>query len=99
MKGHAKIKVEIKNGVLFVYHNDGTLLHKRNATLQTWEKIWQAIENERAIESIQNYKTMKEQNDKIEKFFAKVDNITFKAVKIMALFIPLYVLYQLIFNS
>ena len=42
---------------------------------------------------------MKEQNDKIEKFFTKVDNITFKAVKIMALFIPLYVLYQLIFNS
>ncbi len=50
MKGHAKIKVEIKNGVLFVYHNDGTLLHKRNATPQTWEKIWQAIEKGRAIE-------------------------------------------------
>lgn len=99
MKGHAKIKVEIKNGVLFVYHNDGTLLHKRNATLQTWEKIWQAIENERAIESIQNYKTMKEQNDKIEKFFTKVDKITFQAVKIMALFIPLYILFQIIFNS
>ena len=42
---------------------------------------------------------MREQNDKIEKFFTKVDNITFKAVKIMAVFIPLYVLYQLIFNS
>lgn len=90
MKGHAKIKVEIKNGVLFVYHNDGTLLHKRNATLQTWEKIWQVIENR---------ETMKEQNDKIEKFFTKVDKITFKAVKIMAVFIPLYVLYQLIFNN
>ena len=99
MKGHAKIKVEIKNGVLFVYHNDGTLLHKRNATLETWEKIWQAIENERAIESIQNYKTMREQNDKIEEFFAKVDKITFKAVKIMAAFIPLYILFQLIFNN
>ena len=90
MKGHAKIKVEIKNGVLFVYHNDGTLLHKRNATLETWEKIWQVIENR---------ETMKEQNDKIEKFFAKVDKITFKAVKIMAVFIPLYVLFQIIFNS
>jgi hypothetical protein len=42
---------------------------------------------------------MKEQNDKIEKFFNKVDKLTFKAVKIMAIFIPLYVLYQLIFNS
>lgn len=42
---------------------------------------------------------MKEQNDKIEKFFAKVDKLTFKAVKIMAVFIPLYVLFQLIFNS
>ena len=46
-----------------------------------------------------NYKTMKEQEDKIEKFFTKVDKFTFKAVKIMAVFIPLYVLYQLIFNS
>jgi phosphosulfolactate synthase (CoM biosynthesis protein A) len=42
---------------------------------------------------------MKEQNDKIEKFFNEVDKLTFKAVKIMAVFIPLYVLYQLIFNS
>ena len=42
---------------------------------------------------------MKEQNDKIEKFFTKVDKITFKAVKIMAIFIPLYVLFQVIFNS
>jgi hypothetical protein len=42
---------------------------------------------------------MKEQEDKIEKFFTKVDKFTFKAVKIMAVFIPLYVLYQLIFNS
>lgn len=40
-----------------------------------------------------------QQNDKIEKFFTKVDKITFQAVKIMAAFIPLYVLYQLIFNS
>lgn len=90
MKGHAKIKVEIKNGVLFVYHNDGTLLHKRNATLETWEKIWQVIENR---------ETMKEQNDKIEKFFNKVDKLTFQAVKIMAIFIPLYILFQLIFNN
>ena len=42
---------------------------------------------------------MREQNDKIEKFFNKVDNITFKAVKIMAVFLPLYILFQLIFNS
>lgn len=42
---------------------------------------------------------MKEQNDKIEKFFNKVDKLTFQAVKIMAVFIPLYVLFQLIFNS
>ena len=42
---------------------------------------------------------MREQNDKIEKFFTKVDKLTFKAVKIMALFVPFYVLYQLIFNS
>jgi hypothetical protein len=42
---------------------------------------------------------MREQNDKIEKFFAKVDKITFQAVKIMALFVPFYVLYQIIFNS
>lgn len=46
-----------------------------------------------------NNKTMKEQNDKIEQFFAKVDKLTFKAVKIMAVFIPLYVLFQLIFNN
>jgi hypothetical protein len=88
MKGHAKIKVEIKNGVLFVYHNDGTLLHKRNATPQTWGKIWQVIENK---------KTMREQEDKIEEFFAKVDNLTFKAVKIMCIFAPLYILFRLIF--
>ena len=44
-------------------------------------------------------KMRQEQNDKIEQFFAKVDKITFKAVKIMAAFIPLYVLYQLIFNT
>ena len=42
---------------------------------------------------------MKEQNDKIEKFFTKVDKLTFQAVKIMAVFIPLYVLFQIIFNS
>jgi len=42
---------------------------------------------------------MKEQNDKIEKFFTKVDKLTFKAVKIMAIFLPLYILFQLIFNS
>ena len=40
-----------------------------------------------------------EQNDKIEKFFNKVDKITFQAVKIMAIFLPLYILFQLIFNS
>lgn len=42
---------------------------------------------------------MKEQNDKIEKFFTKVDKFTFQAVKIMALFVPFYVLYQIIFNN
>lgn len=42
---------------------------------------------------------MKEQNDKIEEFFTKVDKFTFKAIKIMAVFIPLYVLFQIIFNS
>ena len=42
---------------------------------------------------------MREQNDKIEKFFNKVDKLTFQAVKIMAIFIPLYVLFQLIFNN
>ena len=42
---------------------------------------------------------MREQNDKIEKFFTKVDKITFKAVKIMAIFLPLYILFQLIFNT
>ena len=42
---------------------------------------------------------MREQNDKIEQFFAKVDKITFQAVKIMAVFLPLYILFQLIFNS
>lgn len=42
---------------------------------------------------------MREQNDKIEKFFDKVDKITFKAVKIMAVLLPLYILFQLIFNS
>lgn len=46
---------------------------------------------------------MKEQEnqniEKLQKFFDKVDKITFKAVKIMAIFIPLYVLFQLIFNS
>jgi hypothetical protein len=42
---------------------------------------------------------MKEQNDKIEQFFNKVDKLTFKAVKIMAVFLPLYILFQIIFNS
>jgi hypothetical protein len=42
---------------------------------------------------------MREQNDKIEKFFNKVDKITFQAVKIMAFFIPLYILFQIIFNN
>ena len=42
---------------------------------------------------------MREQNDKIEKFFTKVDKLTFKAVKIMAVFLPLYILFQIIFNS
>lgn len=37
--------------------------------------------------------------EKLQRFFDKVDNITFKAVKIMAIFIPLYVLFQLIFNN
>jgi len=36
---------------------------------------------------------------KLQRFFDKVDRITFQAVKIMAVFIPLYVLYQIIFNS
>ena len=94
MKGHAKIKVEIKKGVLFVYHNDGTLLHKRNATLQTWEKIWQVIENKETMNEQENQNI-----EKLQRFFDKVDKITFKAVKIMAVFIPLYVLFQIIFNS
>lgn len=46
---------------------------------------------------------MKEQEnqniEKLQRFFDKVDNITFKAVKIMAVFLPLYILFQLIFNS
>tara|TARA_R100001460_G_scaffold26017_1_gene52447 strand:+ start:90 stop:230 length:141 start_codon:yes stop_codon:yes gene_type:complete len=46
---------------------------------------------------------MKEQEnqniEKLQRFFDKVDKITFQAVKIMAVFIPLYVLFQLIFNS
>jgi len=46
---------------------------------------------------------MKEQEnqniEKLQRFFDKVDKITFQAVKIMAAFIPLYVLYQLIFNT
>lgn len=37
--------------------------------------------------------------EKLQRFFDKVDRVTFKAVKIMALFIPFYVLYQLIFNN
>jgi len=47
--------------------------------------------------------TMREQEneniEKLQKFFDKVDKITFQAVKFMAAFIPLYVLYQLIFNN
>jgi len=46
---------------------------------------------------------MKEQEnqniEKLQRFFDNVDKLTFKAVKIMAVFIPIYVLYQLIFNS
>lgn len=42
---------------------------------------------------------MKEQNDKIEKFFNKVDKLTFQAVKIMAVLLPLYILFQVIFNT
>jgi len=42
---------------------------------------------------------MREQNDKIEKFFNKVDKLTFQAVRIMAIFVPFYILFQLIFNS
>lgn len=38
---------------------------------------------------------MKEQNDKIEQFFNKVDKLTFKAVKIMLIFIPLYLLFHI----
>lgn len=37
--------------------------------------------------------------EKLQRFFDKVDKITFQAVKIMAVFIPLYVLFQIIFNS
>ena len=51
------------------------------------------------ITTIYSDKMRQQQNDKIEEFFTKVDKFTFKAVKIMALFVPFYVLYQLIFNS
>lgn len=44
-------------------------------------------------------KMRQQQDDKIEQFFAKVDKITFQAVKIMAVFLPLYILFQIIFNS
>lgn len=37
--------------------------------------------------------------EKLQRFFDKMDRITFQAVKIMAVFIPLYVLFQLIFNN
>ena len=37
--------------------------------------------------------------DKLQRFFDKVDKLTFKAVKIMAIFIPFYILFQLIFNT
>lgn len=47
--------------------------------------------------------TMRQQEneniEKLQRFFDKVDRVTFQAVKIMAAFIPLYVLYQLIFNT
>lgn len=36
---------------------------------------------------------------KLQRFFDKLDKITFQAVKIMAIFIPLYVLFQIIFNN
>ena len=37
--------------------------------------------------------------EKLQRFFDKLDRVTFQAVKIMAVFIPLYVLFQLIFNN
>jgi hypothetical protein len=38
-----------------------------------------------------------EREDIIENFFMKLDRLTFKAVKIMCIFAPLYILFRLIF--
>ena len=38
-----------------------------------------------------------EKEDIIENFFMKLDKLTFKAVKIMCIFVPLYILFRLIF--
>ena len=40
-----------------------------------------------------------EREDIIENFFMKLDRLTLKAVKIMCIFAPLYILFQIIFNS
>jgi hypothetical protein len=41
--GSAQINLKLENNILWVYNGDGTLLHKRRATPETWDTLWKVI--------------------------------------------------------
>lgn len=43
--GAAEIKVVLENGKVKVYHSNGDLLFYKEATLNSWDNIWNTIRN------------------------------------------------------
>tara|TARA_A100001201_G_scaffold23240_2_gene26396 strand:+ start:4643 stop:4843 length:201 start_codon:yes stop_codon:yes gene_type:complete len=42
-KGSAGISITLHDGVMYVHHEDGTLLHQRDAWHGEWNELWQFI--------------------------------------------------------
>jgi|DEB0MinimDraft_3_1074331.scaffolds.fasta_scaffold05273_4 hypothetical protein len=42
-RGEAGIRITLHDGVMYVHHEDGTLLHQRDAWDGEWDELWQFI--------------------------------------------------------
>lgn len=41
--GEASIRITLYEGIIRVFHDDGTLLHQREAGDSEWDELWQFI--------------------------------------------------------
>jgi len=53
--GAASIKIELKDGIITVYHGtDGNVLKQFRANENSWDTIWQGILNAQSIAALTN---------------------------------------------